>query len=78
MKTQLMLQIALRYPQLYTLVWAPSNPAQAKKNKACRKIIEFAVINLPWMINPEAATWAVPALKFCFLLLKYLQKEPNN
>jgi hypothetical protein len=46
MKTQLMLQIAIRYPEVYGLAWVQSNSAQpskpsakAKKNKALHKII---------------------------------------
>ena len=81
MKTQLMLQIAIQYPEVYGIAWVCSNSAQsskpsakANKNKALRKIIEFAVIAFAGFINPEAANWAVPALKLCFLLLNYLQK----
>lgn len=77
----MMLIIALRYPELYGLAWVRSNSAQpskpsakAKKNKALRKIIEFAVITIAGLINPEAANWAIPALKLCFMLLDYLQK----
>ncbi len=82
MKTQLMLQFAIRYPEVYGLAWVRSNSAQssissvkAKKNKALRKIIEFAVIAFAGFINPEAANWAVPALKLCFMVLNYLQKS---
>jgi len=81
MKSQLMLQIAIQCPEVYGLTWVQSNsaqpskpPAKAKKNKALRKIIEFAVIAFAGFINPEAANWAVPILKLCFLLLNYLQK----
>lgn len=81
MKAQLMLQFAIRCPEVYGLAWVRSNLAQsskpsakAKRNKALRKIIEFAVIAFAGLINPEAANWAVPALKLCFMLLKYLQK----
>ncbi len=81
MKTQLMLQFAIQYPQIYGLPWVHSNSerrsklsAKAKRNKALRKIIEFAAIAFAGLINPEAANWAVPALKLCFLLLDYLQK----
>jgi hypothetical protein len=81
MKAQLMLQIAIQYPEVYGLAWVCSNSAQAskpsakaKKNKALRKIIEFAVVVFAGLINPEAANWAVPALKLCFMLLDYLQK----
>ena len=70
MKAQLMLQIAIQYPKVYSLAWVYSNSAQldkasakAKKNKALRKILEFAVITFAGFINPEAANWAVPALK---------------
>lgn len=82
MKGQLMLQIAIRYPEVYGLTWVHSNSAQhskpsatAKRSKALRKIIEFAVIAFAGFINPEAANWAVPALKLCFLLLHYQQKS---
>ena len=81
MKAQLMLQIAIQYPEVYGLAWVYSNSAQpfkpsvkAKKNKALRKIIEFAVVVFAGLINPEAANWAVPVLKLCFMLLDYLQK----
>ncbi len=81
MKSQLTLQIAIRYPEVYGLAWVHSNSerpsklsAKANRNKALRKIIEFAAIAFAGFINPEAANWAVPALKFCFLLLNYLQK----
>ncbi len=81
MKAQLMLQFAIRYPEVYGLAWVRSNSAQrskpsakAKKNKALRKMIEFAVIAFAGLINPEAANWAVPVLKLCFMLLDYLQK----
>ncbi|HEY9653039.1 MAG TPA: hypothetical protein V6C95_20450 [Coleofasciculaceae cyanobacterium] len=52
--------------------------AKAKKNKALRKIIEFAAIAFVGFINPEAANWAVPALKLCFMLLDYLRKSLNK
>lgn len=82
MNTQLMLQIATRCPEIYGLAWIHSNLAQPskpvaklKKDKAVRKIIELTVISLAGLINPEAANWAVPALKLCFLLLDYLRKN---
>jgi hypothetical protein len=85
MKTQLMLQIAIRYPEVCGLAWVLSNSAQpskpsakANRNKALRKIIEFAAIAFAGFINPEAANWAVPALKLCFLLLNYLQKGQDK
>jgi hypothetical protein len=85
MKAQLMLQIAIQYPEVYGLSWIHSKLAQsskpsakANKNKAIRKIIEFAVIAFAGFINPEAANWAVPALKLCFMLLDYLQKGQNK
>lgn len=85
MKTQLMLQIAIRYPEVYGLAWVQSNSAQpskpsakANRNKALRKMIEFAAIAFAGFINPEAANWAVPALKLCFLLLNYLQKGQDK
>lgn len=85
MNTQLMLQLATRCPEIYGLVWMHSNLAQPskpsaklKKNKALRKIIEFAVISLAGLINPEAANWAIPALKVCFLLLNYLRKNRHK
>lgn len=85
MKSQLTLQIAIQYPEVYGLEWVRSNSAQrsksslkAKKNKALRKMIEFAVIAFAGLINPEAANWAVPVLKLCFLLLDYLQKSQNK
>ena len=81
MKGQLMLQFAIRHPEVYGLAWVCSNSAQrskpsaqAKKNKALRKMIEFAVIAFAGLINPEAVNWAIPALKLCFMLLDYLQK----
>ncbi len=81
MKAQLMLQIAIQYPEVYALAWVHSNSAQSskpsvqtKKNRALHKIIEFSVVAFAGLINPEAANWAVPALKLCFMLLKYLQK----
>jgi hypothetical protein len=85
MKAQLMLQIAIQYPEVYGLASVRSNSAQpskpsakAKKNKALRKIIEFAVIAFAGFINPEAANWAIPALKWCFMLLNYLQKDRDK
>jgi hypothetical protein len=81
MNTQLMLQIAIQYPEVYGLAWVYLNSAQrskpsatAKRNRALRKMIEFAVIAFAGLINPEAANWAVPVLKLCFMLLDYLQK----
>lgn len=81
MNNQLMLQFVIRYPEVYGIAWVRSNSAQSskpsakdKKNKALRKIIEFAVIGFAGLINPEAANWAVPALKLCFMVLDYLQK----
>jgi hypothetical protein len=85
MKTQLMLQFAIRYPEVYGLAWVQSNsaqpskpPAKANTNKALWKIFQFAVIAFAGFINPEAANWAVPALKFCFMLLDYVQKGQNK
>jgi hypothetical protein len=85
MKSQLTLQIAIQYPEVYGLAWVYSNSAQpskpsakAKKNKALRKIIEFAVITVAGLINPEAANWAIPALKLSFMLLDYLQKGQDK
>ncbi len=76
MNNQLMLKIAIQYPLVFGLARVQSNSSvKAKKNKALRKIIEFAVIAFAGFINPEAANWAVPALKLCFLLLNYLQKS---
>jgi hypothetical protein len=75
MNNQLTLQIAIQCPLVFGLAKVRSNSsAQAKKNKAVRKIIEFAAIAFAGFINPEAANWAVPALKLCFLLFNYLQK----
>jgi hypothetical protein len=75
MNNQLMLQIAIQYPLVFGLARMQSNSsAKANRNKALGKIIEFAVITLAGFINPEAANWAVPVLKLCFLLLNYLQK----
>jgi hypothetical protein len=85
MKAQLMLQIAIEYPEVYGLAWVCSNSerlskpsAKANRNKALGKIIEFAAIAFAGFINPEAANWAVPVLKLCFLLLNYLQKGRDN
>jgi hypothetical protein len=79
MNAQLMLQIAIQYPLVFGLAKVQSNySTKAKKNKALRKMIEFAAIAFAGLINPEAANWAVPALKFCFLLLDYLQKGRNK
>jgi len=85
MKTQLMLYIALQYPEVYGLSWLVSqsahsskSSANANKNTALRKIIELAVIALAGLINPEAANWAVPVLKFCFLLLNHLHRSKGN
>jgi hypothetical protein len=85
MKSQLTLQIAIQYPEVYALAWLYLNSAQcakpsdkAKKNRLLRKIIEFAVITFAGFINPEAANWAIPALKVCFMLLDYLQKGQNK
>jgi hypothetical protein len=75
MNNQLILQIAIQYPLVFGLAKVRSNcSAKAKKNKALRKIIEFAVVVFAGLINPEAANWAVPVLKLCFMLLDYLQK----
>jgi len=79
MNNQLMLQIAIQYPLVFGLARVPSNSsAKAKKNKALGKIIELAVIAFVGFINPEAANWAVPALKLCFMLLNYLQKSQGK
>jgi hypothetical protein len=85
MKSQLMLQIAIQYPEVYGLAWVHLNSAQsskpsvkAKKDKALRKIIEFAAIAFAGFINPEAANWAIPVLKLCFMILDYLQKGKNK
>jgi hypothetical protein len=85
MNTQLMLQLATRFPEIYGLVWMHSNLVQRskpstklKKNRVLPKVIEFAVISLAGLINPEAANWAVPALKLCFLLLNYLRKNRDK
>jgi hypothetical protein len=85
MKTLLMLQFAIRYPEVYGLAWVQSNsdqpykpPAKADTNKALWKIIQFVVIAFVGLINPEAANWAVPVLKLCFMLLDYLQKGQNK
>ncbi|MEW6496651.1 MAG: hypothetical protein AB1589_29635 [Cyanobacteriota bacterium] len=76
MNNQLTLQIAIQYPVVFGLAKVRSNSSvKAKKNKALRKIIEFAVIAFAGFINPEAANWAVPVLKLCFLLLHYQQQS---
>ena len=79
MNNQLMLQIAIQCPLVFGLAKVRLNSsAKAKKNRALRKIIEFAAIAFAGLINPEAANWAVPALKLCFMLLGYLQKGRNK
>jgi hypothetical protein len=79
MNNQLMLQIAIQYPLVFGLARVPSNSSvKAKRNKALGKIIEFAVIAFAGFINPEAANWAVPALKLCFMVLNYLQKSQGK
>lgn len=75
MNNQLMLQIAIQHPVIYGLATAKPNSAiKVNRNKIGRKIIEFAVIAFAGFINPDAANWAVPALKLCFMILDYLQK----
>lgn len=75
MNNQLTLQIAIQCPLVLGLAKVQSNSsAKAKRNKALGKIIEFAVVAFAGFINPEAANWAVPAIKLCFMLLDYLQK----
>jgi len=79
MKDQLMLQIAIQYPLVFGLAKVQTNSsAKPKRNRALRKMIEFAVIAFAGFINPEAANWAVPALKLCFMVLDYLQKGQNK
>ena len=79
MNSQLMLQIAIQHPVIYGLATAQSNfSIKVNRNKAGRKIIEFAVIAFAGFINPEAANWAVPALKLCFMILDYLQKAQKK
>jgi len=75
MNSQLMLQIAIRYPVIYGLATVqPNSSVKVNRNKAGRKILEFAVIAFAGFINPDAANWAIPALKLCFMILDYLQK----
>jgi hypothetical protein len=75
MNNQLMLQIAIQHPVIYGLATAQLNSViKANRNKAARKIIEFAVIAFTGFINPDAANWAIPALKLCFMILDYLHK----
>jgi hypothetical protein len=79
MNNQLTLQIAIQCPLVLGLAKVQSNSSvKAKRNKALRKITEFAVIAFVGFINPEAANWAVPALKLCFMVLDYLQKGQNK
>lgn len=79
MNSQLMLQIAIQYPVIYGLATSRSNSAiKINRNKAGRKIIEFAVIAFAGFINLDAANWAVPVLKLCFMILDYLQKGQNK
>lgn len=79
MNNQLMLKIAIQYPLVFGLARVRSNSSvKAKRNKALRKMIEFAVIAFAGFINPEATNWAIPALKLCFMLLDYLQKGQNT
>lgn len=70
-----MLQIAIQYPVIYGLATTKQNSAiKVNRNKAGGKIIKFAVIAFAGFINPDAANWAIPALKLCFMILDYLQK----
>jgi hypothetical protein len=79
MNSQLMLQIAIRYPVIYGLATVqPNSSVKVNRNKAGRKILEFAVIAFAGFINPDAANWAIPALKLCFMILDYLKKSQNK
>ncbi len=79
MNSQLMLQIAIQHPVIYGLATAQSNSAiKVNRNKAGRKIIEYAVIAFAGFINPDAANWAIPTLKLCFMILDYLKKSQKK
>jgi hypothetical protein len=79
MNSQLMLQIAIQHPVIYGLATAQPNSAfKVNRNKARRKILEFAVMAFAGFINPDAANWAIPALKLCFMILDYLKKSQNK
>lgn len=80
MSCQIMLKIAIQYPEIYTLVKVNSTNESSKRsskpsqNKAIRKMMEFAAITFAMWLYPDV-TWAVTSIKFCFLLWDLLQKE---
>jgi len=85
MKSQLQLQIAIQCPEIIALTWLNSKTkkkselaAKAKKNKARLQIIETAVITFATLVSPVDAVWAVPSLKLCFMILKFLQESQNR
>lgn len=73
-----MLQIAIQHPVVYGLATVESSAIKVNRNKAGRKILEFAVIAFAGFINPDAANWAIPTLKLCFMILDYLKKSRNK
>ncbi|MUG94954.1 hypothetical protein F7734_22345 [Scytonema sp. UIC 10036] len=73
MSYQLMLELAIRHPEVYGLAWMQSKSAKYQINRELSKIIEFAVIAFAGSVNPEAADWVVPVLKLCFMILDLLQ-----
>ncbi|MBD2693300.1 hypothetical protein [Anabaena catenula] len=85
MKSQLQLEIAIQHPEIFALTWLnsktnkPSELAtKPKDNKARLQIIETAVITFAKFISPVDAVWAVPTLKLCFMVLKFLQESKNR
>jgi hypothetical protein len=84
MNSKIRLQITIQYPQIIALIWLDSHinktselKTQRKHNKVRLQIIETAAITFVQLINPINATWAVPILKLCFMVLK-LQQESKN
>ncbi|MDM3858543.1 MAG: hypothetical protein PT118_01585 [Aphanizomenon gracile PMC644.10] len=85
MKSQLKLQIAIQHPEIIALNWLNTKTnkkselaAKAKKNKARLQIIETAVITFAKFVSPVDAVWAVPSLKLCFMVLKFVQESQNR
>jgi hypothetical protein len=85
MKSQLQLQIAIQHPEIFALTWLNSKTkktselaTQSKDNKARLQIIETAVITFVSLLSPVDAVWAVPILKLCFMILRFLQESQNR
>jgi hypothetical protein len=52
--------------------------AKTQKKKALLQIIEIALIIFVNFVSPVDAVWAVPSLKLCFMVLKFVQESQNR